>query len=172
MMVLRDTPQTSFFGPEVRRSLQLNINNVQSHGKSLNPLLKNILPGIDFTFNFTLFSTTLLQVCFIFLSTLNSWQINGELRLVCVFAEWEAVKSAEQAKDVISQQASAETTAASNSQTDPFNQQVAMMPVQVLKSSCQLNHPTVVKEWTTLSKLSSLARSSSQWPRLFPAESV
>lgn len=51
MMVLRDTPQTSFFGPEVRRSLQLNINNVQSHGKSVNPLLKNILPGIDFTFN-------------------------------------------------------------------------------------------------------------------------
>uniref|UniRef100_H3DHK8 SR-related CTD associated factor 8 n=1 Tax=Tetraodon nigroviridis TaxID=99883 RepID=H3DHK8_TETNG len=45
--------------------------------------------------------------------------------------EWEAVKNAEQAKDVISQQVSAETTAASNSQADTFNQQVAMMPVQL-----------------------------------------
>lgn len=66
--------------------------------------------------------------------------VNGKeitkIKPVCVFAEWEAVKIAEQAKDALSQQVSAETTAASNSQTDAFNQQVTMMPVQVLKAHC------------------------------------
>lgn len=51
-----------------------------------------------------------------------------------VIAEWEAVKNAEQAKDVISQQLSAESAAAANSQPETFNQQVTMMPVQVLKA--------------------------------------
>lgn len=51
-----------------------------------------------------------------------------------VFAEWEAVKNAEQAKDVLSQQLSAESAAAANSQPETFNQQVTMMPVQVLKA--------------------------------------
>lgn len=57
------------------------------------------------------------------------------LRLIVfgVFSEWEAVKNAEQAKDVISQQLSAESAAA-NSQPETFNQQVTMMPVQVLKA--------------------------------------
>lgn len=81
------------------------------------------------------------------------------MKLVCVVAEWEAVKNAEQAKDVLSQQVSAEATAASNSQADTFNQQVAMMPVQVLKPERQLNQPSAVNEWTTLSKLSSLSPS-------------
>ncbi|XP_056915395.1 SR-related and CTD-associated factor 8 isoform X2 [Takifugu flavidus] len=45
--------------------------------------------------------------------------------------EWEAVKIAEQAKDVISQQLSAESAAAANSQPETFNQQVTMMPVQL-----------------------------------------
>lgn len=51
-----------------------------------------------------------------------------------VFAEWEAVKNAEQAKDVINQQLSAESAAAANSQPETFNQQVTMMPVQVLRA--------------------------------------
>ncbi|CAG09877.1 unnamed protein product, partial [Tetraodon nigroviridis] len=70
--------------------------------------------------------------------------------------EWEAVKNAEQAKDVISQQVSAETTAASNSQADTFNQQVAMMPVQVLESLCQFKQPSVGKERSTLPMRSSV----------------
>ncbi|XP_076604809.1 SR-related and CTD-associated factor 8 isoform X2 [Chaetodon auriga] len=45
--------------------------------------------------------------------------------------EWEAAKNAEPAKDVTSQPVSAETTAASNTQTEPYSQQVTMMPVQL-----------------------------------------
>lgn len=45
--------------------------------------------------------------------------------------EWEAAKNAEPAKEVTSQPVSAETTAASNTQTETYNQQVTMMPVQV-----------------------------------------
>lgn len=52
--------------------------------------------------------------------------------LLSVSAEWEAVKNAEPAKDVTSQPVSAENTAASNTLTETFNQQVTMMPVQVL----------------------------------------
>lgn len=70
------------------------------------------------------------------------------LSFLGVFAEWEAVKNAEQAKDVAQQQVSAESTAASNSQAETFNQQVAMMPVQVLKSpslqSCPKRNPLPV----------------------------
>lgn len=50
-----------------------------------------------------------------------------------VSAEWEAAKNAEPAKEVTNQPVSAETTAASNTQTETYNQQVTMMPVQVLK---------------------------------------
>ncbi|XP_070835457.1 SR-related and CTD-associated factor 8 isoform X2 [Chaetodon trifascialis] len=45
--------------------------------------------------------------------------------------EWEAAKNAEPAKDVTSQPVSAETTAASNTQAEPYSQQVTMMPVQL-----------------------------------------
>lgn len=46
-------------------------------------------------------------------------------------AEWEAAKNTEAAKDAVSQSAAGETQAASNSLTETYNQQVAMMPVQV-----------------------------------------
>lgn len=76
------------------------------------------------------------------------------MKLVCVVAEWEAVRNAEQAKDALSQQVSAEATAASNSQADTFNQQVAMMPVQVREPEPQPNRLTSAgNEWTALSKL-------------------
>lgn len=50
-----------------------------------------------------------------------------------MFAEWEAAKNAEPAKEVPSQPVSSDTTAVSNTQTETYNQQVTMMPVQVLK---------------------------------------
>lgn len=77
------------------------------------------------------------------------------MKLVCVVAEWEAVRNAEQAKDALSQQVSAEATAASNSQADTFNQQVAMMPVQVREPEPQPNRPSAGNRWTALSKLPS-----------------
>lgn len=46
-------------------------------------------------------------------------------------AEWEAAKNSEAAKDAASQPSAGETQAASNSLTETYNQQVAMMPVQV-----------------------------------------
>lgn len=49
----------------------------------------------------------------------------------CLSAEWEAAKNTEAAKDAASQPAAGETQAASNSLTETYNQQVAMMPVQV-----------------------------------------
>lgn len=49
----------------------------------------------------------------------------------CLCAEWEAAKNSEAAKDAASQPAAGETQAASNSLTETYNQQVAMMPVQV-----------------------------------------
>lgn len=58
--------------------------------------------------------------------------------VMSVSAEWEAAKNAEPAKEVTSQPVSAETTAASNTQTESYNQQVAMMPVQVLKRVCAI----------------------------------
>lgn len=50
-----------------------------------------------------------------------------------ISAEWEAAKNAEPAKEV-SLPVSAETTAASNTTTETYNQQVTMMSVQVLQS--------------------------------------
>lgn len=55
-----------------------------------------------------------------------------KLCLFSVSTEWEAVKNAESAKEAISQSVSVETSAGSNTQTETFNQQVAMMPVQVM----------------------------------------
>lgn len=54
-----------------------------------------------------------------------------------VSAEWEAVKNSEPPKDVTSQPVSTESSAASNTQTETFTQQVTMMPVQVLKTAYQ-----------------------------------
>ena len=51
--------------------------------------------------------------------------------VLSISVEWEAVKNTEPAKDFTSQPVSADTTAASNTQTETFNQQVTMMPVQV-----------------------------------------
>lgn len=54
--------------------------------------------------------------------------------LLSVSADWEAAKIAEPAKEATSQAVSAEPTAVSNTQTEAYNQQVPMMPVQVPKS--------------------------------------
>lgn len=54
-----------------------------------------------------------------------------------VSAEWEAVKNSDPPKDVTSQPVSTESSAASNTQTETFTQQVTMMPVQVLKTAYQ-----------------------------------
>ncbi|XP_061552522.1 SR-related and CTD-associated factor 8 isoform X1 [Phycodurus eques] len=45
--------------------------------------------------------------------------------------EWDTAKNSEATKDAISQPLSTETTAASNSQSESYNQQVTMMPVQL-----------------------------------------
>lgn len=94
------------------------------------------------------------------------------MKLVCVVAEWEAVRTAEQAKDALSQQVSAEATAASNSQADTFNQQVAMMPVQVPEPEPQPNPaPPAGNGWPALSKLLPLPPSLSL-PKLPVAQAV
>ncbi|KAM6912281.1 SR-related and CTD-associated factor 8 [Xenentodon cancila] len=45
--------------------------------------------------------------------------------------EWEATKNSEPAKEIVSQPASAEAATASIAQTEAYNQQVTMMPVQL-----------------------------------------
>ncbi|XP_061698915.1 SR-related and CTD-associated factor 8 isoform X2 [Syngnathoides biaculeatus] len=45
--------------------------------------------------------------------------------------EWDTAKTSEATKDAISQPLSTETTPASNSQSESYNQQVTMMPVQL-----------------------------------------
>lgn len=57
-----------------------------------------------------------------------------------VSAEWEATKNSEPAKEVTSQPVNTETTAASNTEAETYNQQVTMMPVQVLRRVCQSVH--------------------------------
>lgn len=60
------------------------------------------------------------------------WQGAECLCSLCrLSAEWEAAKNTEAAKDAASQPAAGETAAASNSLTETYSQQVAMMPVQV-----------------------------------------
>lgn len=50
---------------------------------------------------------------------------------MCYFSEWETTKNAETAKENTIQPVSTDTTAATNTQTETYSQQVTMMPVQV-----------------------------------------
>lgn len=63
----------------------------------------------------------------------------------CLSAEWEAAKNSEAAKDTASQPAAGETQAASNSLTETYNQQVAMMPVQVNNLLVDDRSATIIK---------------------------
>ncbi|XP_078133336.1 SR-related and CTD-associated factor 8 [Sander vitreus] len=65
------------------------------------------------------------------LDDLDDFAEGGIIDQETVNDEWEAAKNAEPAKEVTSQPVSAETTAASNTQTESYNQQVTMMPVQL-----------------------------------------
>lgn len=65
------------------------------------------------------------------LDDLDGFAEGGIIDQETVNDEWEATKNSEQAKEAASQAVSTEPTAASNSQTETFNQQVAMMPVQL-----------------------------------------
>ncbi|XP_074548082.1 SR-related and CTD-associated factor 8 [Halichoeres trimaculatus] len=64
------------------------------------------------------------------LDDLDGFAEGGIIDQETVNDEWEAAKNAEPAKEV-SLPVSAETTAASNTQTETYNQQVTMMPVQL-----------------------------------------
>ncbi|XP_010729572.3 SR-related and CTD-associated factor 8 isoform X3 [Larimichthys crocea] len=64
------------------------------------------------------------------LDDLDGFAEGGIIDQETVNDEWEAAKNAEPAKEVTNQPVSAETTAASNTQTETYNQQVTMMPVQ------------------------------------------
>ncbi|XP_019940475.2 SR-related and CTD-associated factor 8 [Paralichthys olivaceus] len=65
------------------------------------------------------------------LDDLDDFAEGGIIDQETVNDEWETAKSAEPVKEVTSQQVSAETAAVSNSQTEAYNQQVTMMPVQI-----------------------------------------
>ncbi|KAG7226249.1 hypothetical protein INR49_002999, partial [Caranx melampygus] len=65
------------------------------------------------------------------LDDLDGFAEGGIIDQETVNDEWEAAKNAEPAKEVTSQPVSAETTAVSNTQTETYNQQVTMMPVQL-----------------------------------------
>ncbi|XP_056249837.1 SR-related and CTD-associated factor 8 isoform X1 [Seriola aureovittata] len=65
------------------------------------------------------------------LDDLDGFAEGGIIDQETVNDEWEAAKNAEPAKEVASQPVSAETTAVSNTQTETYNQQVTMMPVQL-----------------------------------------
>lgn len=65
------------------------------------------------------------------LDDLDGFAEGGIIDQETVNDEWEAAKSAEPAKEVTSQPVSVETTAASNTQTETYSQQVTMMPVQL-----------------------------------------
>lgn len=65
------------------------------------------------------------------LDDLDDFAEGGIIDQETVNDEWETAKIAEPVKEVTSQQVSAETAAVSNSQTEAYNQQVAMMPVQI-----------------------------------------
>jgi len=69
---------------------------------------------------------------------------------VFVSTEWEAAKNAEPVKEVPSQPLIVETTAAPSTQTETYNQQVTMMPVQVFSQSvveCEQNSLTVLTQF-------------------------
>lgn len=65
------------------------------------------------------------------LDDLDDFAEGGIIDQETVNDEWEAAKNSEAAKDAASQPAVGETAAASNSLTETYNQQVAMMPVQL-----------------------------------------
>ncbi|XP_029982894.1 SR-related and CTD-associated factor 8 isoform X2 [Sphaeramia orbicularis] len=65
------------------------------------------------------------------LDDLDGFAEGGIIDQETVNDEWEAAKNAESAKEVASQPVSTETTAASNTQTETYSQQVTMMPVQL-----------------------------------------
>ncbi|XP_037341882.2 SR-related and CTD-associated factor 8 [Pungitius pungitius] len=65
------------------------------------------------------------------LDDLEDFAEGGIIDQETVNDEWEANKNAEPAKEVSSQPLSAEPTAASNAQTETYNQPAAMMPVQL-----------------------------------------
>ncbi|XP_032356954.1 SR-related and CTD-associated factor 8 isoform X1 [Etheostoma spectabile] len=65
------------------------------------------------------------------LDDLDDFAEGGIIDQETVNDEWEAAKNVEPAKEVTSQPVSTETTAASNTQTESYNQQVTMMPVQL-----------------------------------------
>ncbi|XP_047466976.1 SR-related and CTD-associated factor 8 isoform X2 [Mugil cephalus] len=65
------------------------------------------------------------------LDDLDGFAEGGIIDQETVNDEWEAAKNSEPAKEATSQQVSAETAAASNTQTETYNQQVTMMPVQL-----------------------------------------
>ncbi|XP_072220924.1 SR-related and CTD-associated factor 8-like isoform X1 [Leuresthes tenuis] len=65
------------------------------------------------------------------LDDLDGFAEGGIIDQETVNDEWEATKNSEPAKEVISQPVSAETPAASNTQTETYNHQVTMMPVQL-----------------------------------------
>ncbi|XP_035023861.2 SR-related and CTD-associated factor 8 isoform X2 [Hippoglossus stenolepis] len=65
------------------------------------------------------------------LDDLDDFAEGGIIDQETVNDEWETAKNAEPVKEVTSQQVIAETTAVSNSQTEAYNQQVTMMPVQL-----------------------------------------
>ncbi|CAJ1073886.1 SR-related and CTD-associated factor 8 isoform X1 [Xyrichtys novacula] len=65
------------------------------------------------------------------LDDLDGFAEGGIIDQETVNDEWEAAKNAEPAKEISSLPVSSETTAASNTQTETYNQQVTMMPVQL-----------------------------------------
>ncbi|XP_068195457.1 SR-related and CTD-associated factor 8 isoform X2 [Antennarius striatus] len=65
------------------------------------------------------------------LDDLDDFAEGGIIDQETVNDEWETAKNAEPAKELSSQPVSTETTVASNTQTETFNQQVTMMPVQL-----------------------------------------
>lgn len=65
------------------------------------------------------------------LDDLDGFAEGGIIDQETVNDEWEASKNSEPAKEVTSQPVSAETTTASNTQTETYSQQVTMMPVQL-----------------------------------------
>uniref|UniRef100_A0A8C4DDZ6 SR-related CTD associated factor 8 n=1 Tax=Dicentrarchus labrax TaxID=13489 RepID=A0A8C4DDZ6_DICLA len=68
------------------------------------------------------------------LDDLDGFAEGGIIDQETVNDEWEAAKNAEPAKEVTSQPVSVETTAASNTQTETYNQQVTMMPLPVAQA--------------------------------------
>uniref|UniRef100_A0A096LWB9 SR-related CTD associated factor 8 n=1 Tax=Poecilia formosa TaxID=48698 RepID=A0A096LWB9_POEFO len=65
------------------------------------------------------------------LDDLDGFAEGGIIDQETVNDEWETTKTSEPAKEIASQAVSTEATVASNTQTETYNQQVTMMPVQL-----------------------------------------